>query len=124
VTLGHEQRFERAVGHLVQNAIDATPADGTVCMRVFEEQGSAVLEIADSGCGMSEEFVRDRLFRPFQTTKQSGMGIGTYETAQYVKELGGRIEAQSRPGAGTRMKIILPLYVGNPAHEQRNREVA
>jgi putative PEP-CTERM system histidine kinase len=124
VTLGHEQRFERAVGHLVQNAIDATPAEGTVRMRVFAEQGSAVLEIADSGCGMSEEFVRDRLFRPFQTTKQSGMGIGTYETAQYVKELGGRIEAQSRPGAGTKMKIVLPLYIGNHSDEQRNREVA
>jgi len=64
---------------------------------------------------MSEEFVRERLFRPFQTTKPSGMGIGAYETAQYVRQLGGSIDANSRPGAGTRIKIILPLHGENSA---------
>ncbi len=122
--LGYEQRFERVLGHLVQNAIDATPDGGTIGMRVFAEGGCAVLEITDTGCGMSEEFVRERLFRPFQTTKPSGMGIGTYETAQYVKELGGKIETDSRPGAGTRMRIILPLHGESPSLEQQDREVA
>ena len=56
---------------------------------------------------MSEEFVRERLFRPFQTTKSDGMGIGAFETAQYIKEMGGTIEAHSRPDAGTRIRVIL-----------------
>src|SRR5438105_4678763 len=109
-TLGYEQRFERIVGHLVQNAIDATPEGGDIRVRVAAEGAHAVLEIADCGCGMSEQFVREQLFRPFQTTKRTGMGIGVYEAAQYVKEMDGRIEVDSRPGAGTRLKVMLPLH--------------
>jgi signal transduction histidine kinase len=60
---------------------------------------------------MSEQFVRDRLFRPFESTKAAGMGIGTYETEQYVKELGGRIEVESREGRGTVFRVRLPLHV-------------
>ena len=56
-----------------------------------------------------EAFVRERLFRPFQTTKGNGMGIGVYEVAQYTKDLGGRIEVDSRPGTGTRFKLVFPL---------------
>jgi putative PEP-CTERM system histidine kinase len=109
-TLGYEQRFERVIGHLVQNAIDATRDGGDIRVSICAEGPNAVVEVADSGCGMSEEFVRHRLFRPFQTTKGSGMGIGLYEAAQYVKEMGGRIEVDSRPGAGTRLKLMLPLH--------------
>jgi signal transduction histidine kinase len=58
---------------------------------------------------MSEAFVRERLFRPFQTTKASGMGIGLFEAAQYAKDMGGRIEVDSRPGAGTRFRLMFPL---------------
>jgi hypothetical protein len=109
LTLAHEQRLERVLGHLVQNAIDATGADGGVEVRVLADNDRAVLEVVDTGCGMSEQFVRERLFRPFQTTKPAGMGIGAFETAQYVKEMGGSIEADSRPGAGTRIRVILSL---------------
>ena len=108
-TLGYEQRFERVVGHLVQNAIDATPPSGAVSVKVAAEGPHAVIEVADSGCGMSEAFVRERLFRPFQTTKGNGMGIGAYEVAQYAKEVGGRVEVDSRPGAGTRFRLVFPL---------------
>jgi signal transduction histidine kinase len=107
--LGYEQRFERVVGHLVQNAIDATHAAGKVRIRVGAEGANAVIEVADSGCGMSEAFVRERLFRPFQTTKGNGMGIGVYEVAQYTKDMGGRVEVDSRPGEGTRFKLVFPL---------------
>jgi putative PEP-CTERM system histidine kinase len=107
-TLGYEQRFERVVGHLLQNAIDATRESGEVRVRVDAEGPDAVIEIADSGCGMSEAFVRERLFRPFQSTKGNGMGIGVYEVAQYARDMGGRIEVDSRPGAGTRFKLMLP----------------
>jgi len=108
-TLGYEQRFERVLGHLVQNAIDATAQSGKVRVSVGAEGGNAVIEVADSGCGMSEAFVRERLFRPFQTTKGNGMGIGAFEVAQYAKDMGGRIEVDSRPGAGTRFRLTFPL---------------
>ena len=107
--MGYEQRFERVLGHLVQNAIDATQETGEVRIKVGAEGPNAVIEVADSGSGMSEAFVRERLFRPFQTTKGNGMGIGVYEVAQYAKEMGGRIEVDSQPGAGTRFKLSLPL---------------
>jgi putative PEP-CTERM system histidine kinase len=108
-TIGYEQRFERVLGHLVQNAIDATQPSGEVRVRVGAEGENAVVEVSDSGCGMSEAFVRERLFRPFQTTKGNGMGIGAFEVAQYAKDMGGRIEVHSRPGAGTRFKLMFPL---------------
>jgi putative PEP-CTERM system histidine kinase len=123
-TLGFEQRLERVIGHLVQNAIDATPGDGTIRMSVSSEGGNAVVEVEDSGCGMSEEFVRERLFRPFETTKGTGMGIGVYEAAQYVKEMDGRIEVDSRPGSGTRLRVILPLHRDPAALSEPVREVA
>jgi putative PEP-CTERM system histidine kinase len=108
-TLGYEQRFERVLGHVVQNAIDATEQSGEVRISVGAEGRNAVIEVADSGCGMSEAFVRERLFRPFQTTKGNGMGIGAFEVAQYTKDMQGRIEVDSRPGAGTRFRLTFPL---------------
>lgn len=124
MALVHEQRFERVIGHLVQNAIDATRDGGAVFVRLFAHGACAVVEVADNGCGMSENFVRERLFRPFQTTKPSGMGIGAYEAAQYVKEIGGRIEAESKPLAGTRINVILPLYREQGQRAEPLREVA
>jgi putative PEP-CTERM system histidine kinase len=106
--LGHHDRLERVIGHLVQNALEATPPGGRVAVRAFEEGDYAVIEVADTGAGMSSEFVREQLFKPFQSTKATGMGIGAYESSQYVGELGGRILVDSRPDAGTRVKVLLP----------------
>ncbi len=106
--LGHEDRLERVIGHLVQNALDATPPEGTVAVRVYRENGKAAIEIADDGVGMTSEFVRSKLFRPFQSSKPTGMGIGAYESAQYVWDLGGRIDVDSELGRGTRIKVLLP----------------
>ena len=103
------ERLERVVGHIVQNALDATGEDGmvTACLRRVDA-ARAQIEIADTGCGMSPEFVRDQLFRPFQTTKASGMGIGVFEARQYLRELGGDIRVDSVPGEGTVMQLTLP----------------
>jgi len=108
VAMAHPERIERVVGHVVQNALDATGDDGIVGIRVFERDGMACLEVRDSGCGMSVQFVRERLFKPFQSTKDAGMGIGAYETLQYITELGGRIDVESEPGHGTTMQVWLP----------------
>ena len=109
-TRGHEERLERVLGHLVHNALDATAQGGDVWMTVQRQSGQVLVEVGDSGVGMSDEFVRTRLFRPFSSTKSSGMGIGSHESLQYVRELGGQIDVDSRPGEGTVMKVLLPLF--------------
>lgn len=109
-TRGHDERLERVLGHLVHNALDATPPEGRVWLKIDRFAGQVKVEVGDTGEGMTEEFIRTRLFRPFSTTKHSGMGIGTYESAQYIRELGGAIEVRSRPGEGTVMSVVLPLF--------------
>ena len=106
--LGHEDRLERVIGHLIQNALEATGPAGRVAVRVLADGPNAVVEVADDGVGMAPEFIRDRLFRPFQTTKPHGMGIGVYESFQYVTGLGGRMLVDSTPGVGTRVRVLLP----------------
>ena len=107
---GHEERLERVIGHVVQNALDATDADGRVWLKVGRFGGQARIEVGDTGHGMSAEFIRDRLFKPFQTTKSAGMGIGAYESFQYVRELGGSIDVRSEPDKGTEVTLLLPLF--------------
>lgn len=107
---GHEERLERIIGHVVQNAFDATDPSGRVWLTLDRVGGQARVMVGDTGQGMSPEFMRDRLFKPFQTTKQSGMGIGAYESFQYVQELGGKIDVVSAVGAGTTVTLLLPVF--------------
>jgi putative PEP-CTERM system histidine kinase len=107
IALGHEERLERVIGHLVQNALDAAGEAGRVVLRVEAEGDDAIVEICDEGPGMEPEFVRERLFRPFESTKNAGMGIGAYESQQYVRGLGGRIDVDSAIGKGTTVRLVL-----------------
>ena len=116
-TRGHDDRLERVLGHLVQNALDATPPDGHVWMSVDRYSGQVKVIVGDTGAGMSEEFVQKRLFKPFNTTKHSGMGIGTYESYQYIRELGGSISVVTSPGQGTVMTVLMPLFEGSPGSD-------
>lgn len=109
MTRGHRERLERVIGHLVQNALDATPADGAVWISLDRIGDRAHLVVGDTGHGMSPEFIRDRLFKPFQTTKDAGMGIGAYESAQYIRELGGELLVDSTPNVGTKITLVLPI---------------
>jgi putative PEP-CTERM system histidine kinase len=106
--MGHADQLEHVIGHLVQNALDATAGHGKVSVRLRRDDDAAVIEVTDSGVGMTPEFIRDRLFKPFQTTKATGMGVGVYESSQYVTELGGRILVESAPNVGTRVRVVLP----------------
>ena len=108
-TRGHEDRLERVLGHLVQNALDATPATGRVWIQLARQGSQVAVQVGDTGCGMTEDFVQNRLFRPFSTTKGSGMGIGTYESAHYIRELGGSLHVESEVGVGTVISVQLPL---------------
>lgn len=106
---GHPESLERVVGHVVQNALEATPDDGKVTVRMDNpDSGSIRVVVEDNGCGMSAQFVRERLFRPFESSKHSGMGIGVYEAQQYVHQLGGSMRVESEEGRGTRVIITLP----------------
>jgi signal transduction histidine kinase len=71
--------------------------------------GSAQVVVGDTGAGMSDEFMANKLFKPFNTTKQTGMGIGAYESFQYIQELGGRIDVKSEVGRGTTFIVRIPL---------------
>lgn len=111
-------RLTAVIEHVIRNAQEATPAGGTVTVQVQAAADSVTLTVADSGSGMSPLFVRERLFKPFDTTKGSrGMGIGAYQAREYVRTLGGGVKVQSSPGAGTVFSIILPL-----ADESRLRQ--
>jgi C4-dicarboxylate-specific signal transduction histidine kinase len=76
---------------------------------VRHEDRFAIVVVADEGPGMSADFVREHLFKPFQTTKASGMGIGVYESWQYLTALGGSIEFDTAEGRGTRVRVAIPL---------------
>ncbi|QNA90829.1 PEP-CTERM system histidine kinase PrsK [Massilia sp. Dwa41.01b] len=108
--LADRERLERVVGHLIQNAIEATPKEGSVRIALTRVGEAVQIEITDTGEGMSEEFIRERLFKPFESTKSAGMGIGVFESREYIHELGGRLEVSSQPTLGTTFKVILPLY--------------
>jgi putative PEP-CTERM system histidine kinase len=99
------------LGHLVQNAQEATPAEGFVRLLVDNREGMAIFSVMDNGCGMSEQFQRERLFKPFDTTKgRAGMGIGVYETRQFVVQNQGSLEVSSAPGQGSEFRVALPAY--------------
>jgi putative PEP-CTERM system histidine kinase len=109
--LANWARLERVLGHIIQNAIEATAQDGRVLVRLLREQQTAVVELNDSGQGMSAAFMRERLFKPFESTKSAGMGIGVFESREYIREVGGELEVISEPAVGTTFRVILPLHV-------------
>lgn len=107
------ERLAAVLQHLVQNAQEATPMDGVVRLRLYREGDWAVVEVEDNGCGMDQTFIAERLFRPFDTTKgNAGMGIGVYETREFVRSRGGDLAVDSTPGRGSTFRIRLPL-IGN-----------
>lgn len=107
--IGDKERLARVLGHLVQNAIEATEPSGTVHITLEEQGERGVIHVSDSGKGMDETFIREKLFRPFTTTKSSGMGIGVYECREYVRELKGEIQVSSAVEQGSTFTISLPL---------------
>lgn len=108
MVLGHEDRLERVIGHLVQNALEASDARTKVLVKALGEDSEVLIKVKDEGVGMTQEYIRDRLFKPFQSTKDAGMGIGTYESQQYLTSIGGRVLVDSVPGQGTVMTVVLP----------------
>ncbi len=103
--------LRKAFACAVENALDAVEAGGSVSVRC-RQRGAVrpriAVEIADTGKGMSPEFVRDRLFRPFATTKDAGLGLGAYTIRQVTAFHGGRVTIDSAEGRGTRLRFSFP----------------
>ena len=103
------EQLQNVVTNLLLNAREAVGADGQILVKTSQREGRAVLSVADNGCGMSPDFLRDSLFRPFQTTKKKGLGIGMFQSKMIVEAHRGNIEVESEPGKGTKFGISLPL---------------
>jgi signal transduction histidine kinase len=101
-----------AFASLLENAFEAAAPEGKVLVRSYSGRSArrprAVVEFIDTGTGMSPEFLRDRLFRPFETTKAQGVGLGLATASQIVRFHRGTIRILSQPGGGTMVRVSLP----------------
>jgi putative PEP-CTERM system histidine kinase len=97
------------VTNLLLNAREAVGGQGRILVETGRFNGWATLAVSDNGCGMAEEFLRQRLFRPFQTTKKNGIGIGMFHCKMIVEAHHGRIDVESEKGKGTCFRISLPV---------------
>jgi signal transduction histidine kinase len=102
------EQIQSVVMNLVLNARDALRPGGRIHLRTEHGKGGVVLSVADNGCGMSAAFLRDSLFRPFQSTKKKGLGIGMFQSRMIVEAHGGRIRVESEPGKGSTFRVSLP----------------
>jgi signal transduction histidine kinase len=103
------ETFSSVINHLLQNAQEATHESGWVNISVDYIDQALHISISDNGSGMSETFIKERLFKPFDTTKgNAGMGIGVFEAKQFVENLGGSIQVTSAEGKGTTFVLTIP----------------
>jgi hypothetical protein len=103
------EQIQKVLVNMLMNAHDAIAGGGEIRVGTGYHDGWAEITVSDTGCGMSEEFVENHLFRPFQTTKKQGMGIGLFHCKTIVEAHGGRIEVETEEGKGTTFRILLPV---------------
>jgi signal transduction histidine kinase len=120
------ERIENVLENLVINALEAMGArGGRLTVEAGQLEGGLVyFSVADTGAGMSEDFVKTRLFRPFTTTKTKGIGLGLFTCREIVEAHGGRLEVESQPGAGTRFRAVLPSALFTQRARRKSSEGA
>ena len=102
--------FGAVLDNMLQNAVEATGADGVFEVGARSNEGRAEIWVSDNGPGMSEEFIEKRLYKPFSASKKSaGFGLGLYQTREFVERYGGQCKIESREGEGTTVRLFLPL---------------
>jgi hypothetical protein len=106
--LDHEE-IHKVLVNLIMNAYDASGENGQITVATRLQDRWAEISVHDNGCGMSKAFMETNLFRPFQTTKKQGMGIGLYHCKTILEAHGGRIEVDSEEGKGTTFRVLLPV---------------
>lgn len=111
--------LEQLLGHLVQNAIEASPPQQPVMLAIGADGLHVTIDVIDAGAGMSPAFVRDKLFKPFVSSKPGGFGIGAFEALQLAQQMDARIEVTSREGSGSRFRVVLKAaHAADLPHEQ------
>jgi putative PEP-CTERM system histidine kinase len=108
VKLDRDQ-FASVISNLLVNAREAVGPGGEVRIETAQDDEWAIISVADNGCGMTPAFMKSSLFRPFQTTKKKGLGIGMFQSKMIVEAHRGRILVESEPAVGTTFRIMLPL---------------
>ncbi|WP_199609973.1 XrtA/PEP-CTERM system histidine kinase PrsK [Flocculibacter collagenilyticus] len=104
-----KDKLTNVLTHLIDNAQQATEDSGTVIVELEQQAYATIIIITDTGCGMTQEFIAERLFKPFDTTKgNAGMGIGAYDAKAFMEQLGGDLLVTSKPDVGTTFKLIFP----------------
>ena len=93
--------------NLLLNAQEASGDGGHITLSTSNENGWVLVAVADNGCGMTDEFMANSLFKPFQTTKKQGLGIGLFHSKKIVEAHGGRIEVESARGEGSTFRVLL-----------------
>jgi putative PEP-CTERM system histidine kinase len=96
--------------NLLYNAVDATKGRGTIVVETAAKDSGALIRVEDDGCGMTDDFMRNNLFKPFRTTKKKGLGIGLYQCKHIIEAHGGKITVESEPNKGTTFEIFLPKH--------------
>jgi hypothetical protein len=114
------ERMDKVAENLIINALEAMTAKrGTLTITAgTTDRGQAFFSVSDTGEGMSRRFIEERLFRPFATTKKKGVGLGLYTCREVVRANGGSIEVDSREGAGTTFRVVLPSAAINERGEK------
>jgi putative PEP-CTERM system histidine kinase len=103
------EQFQKILVNLLLNAKEATADAGTIRVETLSRDDWFECTVTDEGCGMSREFIETSLFRPFQTTKKNGMGIGLYHSKSIIEAHNGKIEVESKEGKGTTFRVLLPV---------------
>jgi len=103
-----KDRMSANIAHIIQNAQDATDDKDSITVRLSKQGSFAVIEVEDTGEGMDEDFIHDRLFQPFESTKGT-MGIGVFQVREYVQKLGGHLDVESVPAEGSTFCLHIPL---------------
>lgn len=94
--------------NILTNAYEAVRDEGRITVRGHMEDGFVAVTVSDNGNGIPREFMETSLFKPFKTTKKSGLGIGLFQCKTVVEAHGGKIEIESAEGNGASFKVILP----------------
>jgi putative PEP-CTERM system histidine kinase len=108
-------QMRHVVTNLVLNAREAAGPAGKIKVETSESDGWVTLAVQDNGCGMSSDFLRRSLFRPFKTTKKNGIGIGMFQCKMIVEAHRGQIQVESAPGKGTAFRVLLPAWQAQAA---------
>jgi signal transduction histidine kinase len=103
------EQLEKVIVNLLLNAHEALNGEGEIRVATQEHKDWTVVSVSDNGCGMPPDFVQRSLFRPFQTTKKHGIGIGMFQSKMIVEAHHGRIEVESEVGKGTTFRVLLPV---------------